>query len=178
MSGNIQLSARNFAAKMSVRCKHKLLFFEQRASRLLKSVRARRTLHTCTASDVLSLVGIVAGAAACGLWLGSSTAALFVFILLLLLARMGRSLERITALLRTQSAAALSLNWRPASGGTANARNIYVSTKAMERLRPWVEDESSLSEESAKAYCSVLLDTLAILDPKLASRAQAEDTWS
>jgi hypothetical protein len=47
---------------------------------------------------------------------------------------------------------------------------MYVGTeinaKAIEHLLPWVKDESSLTEESAKAYCSVLLDTLATPHPK------------
>ncbi len=46
--------------------------------------------------------------------------------------------------------------------------NFEVSARAIEHLLPWVKDEASLTEESAKAYCSVLLDTLATLHPKFA----------
>jgi hypothetical protein len=43
-----------------------------------------------------------------------------------------------------------------------------MSTEAIEHLLPWVKDETALTEESAKAYCSVLLDTLATPNPKFA----------
>lgn len=176
MRGIIQ-SARNFAGRIITRCGKLILLMEQRAGLWLKGVRTGRRFRLRSVFDVLSLLAGVAGAVACGLWLDSFAAGLFAFIFLLQLGRVIRSLERITAVLRTQSAPA-SFNWRPPVREPANARSIYVSAKAMERLRPWVEDEGSLTEESAKAYCAVLLDTLAILDPKLAGRAPAEDTWS
>lgn len=177
MRGIVQ-SARNFAGRIIGRCRKLILLIEQRAGLWLKGVRTGRRFRVRSVSDVISLLAGVAGAVACGLWLESIAAGLLAFILLLQLGRMVRSLERIAAVLKTQSAAPLLPHWRPAAREPANARSIYVSAKAMERLRPWVEDEGSLTEESAKAYCAVLLDTLAILDPKLAGRAGAEDTWS
>ncbi len=171
-------SARDLTGRIIRRCQDSILLIEQRAGFWLKRLRAGRRFRLRSVSDFLSLLAGVAGAVACGLWLDSIAAGLFAFILLLQLGRMVRSLERIAAVLKTQSAAPLLPHWRPPVREPASARSIYVSAKAMERLRPWVEDEGSLTEESAKAYCAVLLDTLAILDPKLAGRAPAEDTWS
>jgi hypothetical protein len=124
----------------------------------------------------LPLIAILTGAAACALWLNSIAAGVFALILLFLLSNIGRSLQDIAGLLRTQSAFALHPAWHTPSVEGPTQHNIYISAKAMERLRPWVEDESSLTEESAKAYCSVLLDTLAMLRPTMAGRARVEDS--
>jgi hypothetical protein len=135
-----------------------------------------RRLSPQSVRKALPLTAIIAGAAAAALWLNSIAAGVFVLILLFLLSNIGRSLQHIVGLLRTQSAAALHPAWRAPSVEGPNQHNIYISVKAMERLRPWVDDESSLTEESAKAYCSVLLDTLAMLRPMMAGRARVEDS--
>lgn len=176
MRGNIQRSARTFASNVYGWCKYNILRLGQDISRLLRNSSIKPLLSQQSVHKTLPLVGIVAGAVACGLWLNSTAAGVFALILLFLLLSIVKSLDRIAALLRTQSAVPLHSNWRASSLETASQRNIYISAKAMERLRPWVEDESPLTEESAKAYCSVLLDTLAILRPGLAGRAHAEDS--
>jgi hypothetical protein len=164
------------AGSMSSWCKRSVLRLEQRTSRLLKSAHIKRHLSRQSVRRSLPLIGIVAGAAACALWLNSAAAGVFALILLFLLSNIGRSLEHIVGLWRTQSAAALHPAWRAPSIEGPNQHNIYISAKAMERLRPWVEDESTLTEESAKAYCSVLLDTLAMLRPTMAGKAWVEDS--
>jgi len=62
----------------------------------------------------------------------------------------------------------LSENSNGSSVAMRSERDFEVSTRAIEHLRPWVEDETSLTEERAKACCAVLLDTLATLHPKFA----------
>ena len=176
MHSNIQRSAQGLAVSISSRCKDSFLRLEQRSRRLLKNVHVRRYLPRQSVRKVLPLTAIIAGAAACALWLNSSAAGVFALILLFLLSNIGRSLQHIAGLLRTQSAAALHPAWRAPSVEGPAQPNIYISAKAMERLRPWVEDQSSLTEESAKAYCSVLLDTLAILRPTMAGRVRLEDS--
>jgi hypothetical protein len=161
---------------MSSWCRQSVLRVEQGTSQLLKRVHIKRRLSRQSARRALPLVGIVAGAAACALWLNSTAAGVFALILLFLLSNIGRSLQHIVGLLRTQSAVALHPTWRAGSIEGPSQHNIYISAKAMERLRPWVEDEGSLTEESAKAYCSVLLDTLAMLRPTMAGRARVEDS--
>lgn len=178
MYSDVQPSVRTFASNMSGWYSRNILGLRQHAVRLRKRVLVIRQLRGQSLYAFLSAIGIIVGAAAGGLWLNSSAAGLFALILLLLLASIGRSLQRIAGLLRMQPGAPLYPTWSVPKTGTASERNIYISAKAMERLRPWVEDQSSLTEESAKAYCSVLLDTLAILDPKLAGRAGAGDIWS
>ena len=161
---------------MSSWCKRSVLRLEQHTSRLLKSAHIKRHLSRQSVRKALPLIGIVAGAVACALWLNSTAAGVFAFILLFLVSNIGTSLQHIAGLLRTQSAAALHPAWRAPSVESPDQHNIYISAKAMERLRPWVEDESTLTEESAKAYCSVLLDTLAMLRPTIAGRARVEDS--
>ena len=176
MRGNIQRSARTFASNVYGWCKYNIMRLGQNISHLLKNSGIKQRLSRQSVRKTLPLVGIIAGAVACGLWLNSTAAGVFALILLFLLSSIVQSLDRMAALMRTQSVAPLHSNWRASSLETPSQRNIYISAKAMERLRPWVEDQSPLTEESAKAYCSVLLDTLAILRPGLAGRAHAEDS--
>ena len=176
MHSNIQGSARSLASSISAWCRDSFLSLEQRTSRVLNNVRIKRHLSRQSVRKALPLIGIIAGAAACALWLNSIAAGVFALIVLFLLSNIGRSLQHIAGLLRTQSAAALHPAWRTTSLEGPNQHSIYISVKAMERLRPWVDDESTLTEESAKAYCSVLLDTLAMLRPTMAGRARVEDS--
>lgn len=176
MNGNLQRSARTLAGNVFGWCSYHVLRLGQGTGRLLKKAGIKRHLSSQTLRKALPLMGTIAGAVAFALWLDNIAAGVFAFILLFLLSRIGRSLEHIAAQQRTQSAAALHPTWRAPSQEPAKERNIYISSKAMERLRPWVEEDSSLTEESAKAYCSVLLDTLAMLHPRLAGRGQAEDS--
>ena len=176
MHSNIQRSAQSLAGSISDWCSDSFLRFEQRTRRFLKNARVKHLLSRQSVRKALPLTAIIAGAAACALWLDSIAAGVFALILLFLLSNIGRSLQHITGLLRTQSVAALHPAWRTPSVEGPNQHNIYISAKAMERLRPWVEDESPLTEESAKAYCSVLLDTLAMLRPTMAGRARMEDS--
>lgn len=176
MHAGIQRSTRAFAVNLAAWYRHAVLRMKQHARALRKNLGLNRFLFGKSVRQVLWLAGIIAGAAACADWLDSRAAGVLALILLLLLASIGRSLERIAASMRTQPAAYVSPSTSAVE--TTEQRKIYISAKAMERLRPWVEDESSLTEESAKAYCSVLLDMLAMLHPQLSSRAGAEDKWS
>lgn len=174
MHSTIQNSFRGLVGSISGGCRDKFLILEQRIRRLLKNTGVKRHLSRQWVRKALPLMGIIAGAAGCALWVNSTAAGVFAFILLFLLSNVGRSLQHIAGLLRTQSGGTLYSASRAPEA--TNQPNIYISAKAMERLRPWVEDQSSLTEESAKAYCSVLLDTLAMLRPTLGGRARFEDS--
>ena len=176
MHSSTQHSARSLRSSISGWCSDSFLSLEQRTRRVLTNARIKHRLSQKSVRKALPLIGMIAGAAACALWLNSIAAGAFAFIVLFLLSNIGRSLQHIAGLLRAQSAAALHPAWRAPSVEGPNQPNIYISTKAMERLRPWVDDESALTEESAKAYCSVLLDTLAMLRPTMAGRARVEDS--
>jgi hypothetical protein len=176
MHAGIQGPTRSFAIQLLAWYNHAVLRMKQRARELRKNLRVKRPLGRGRLYPFFSLAAIIAGATGCALWLDSKAAGVFALGLLFLMANINKSLERIAAGIRTQPAAAL--HEHAAHAEPKDARKIFISTKAMERLRPWVEDESSLTEESAKAYCSVLLDTLAMLHPRLTDTTYAEDKWS
>jgi|ERR1700730_4275236 hypothetical protein len=112
------------------------------------------------------LVGVLAGAAAFGFWWGSISAGLFACFALFFLAGIYNAVRQIVATLRWEHDP--NSNWNTSSAAERSERTFEVSARAIEHLRPWVKGETSLTEESAKAYCSVLLDTLAALHPKSA----------
>ena len=120
--------------------------------------------------DTIPPVAVLAGAAAFGFWWDNVSAGLFACFALFFLAGIYKALRQIVAALRWEhdSIIAANSNWNASSIAEQGERNVEIGAKAIEHLRPWVKDETSLTEESAKAYCSVLLDTLAALHPELA----------
>ena len=121
--------------------------------------------------NTIPLVAVPGGAIAFGFWQDSVSAGLFACFALFLLAGNHKALREIVATLRwgADRIAAANANWNTSSAAERSEPNFEISAKAIEHLLPWVKDETSLTEESAKAYCSVLLDTLATLHPKLQS---------
>jgi hypothetical protein len=120
--------------------------------------------------DAIPSVAVIGGAVAFGFWWDSISAGLFACFALFLLADIYKALRQIVATHRWQSDRTIAAN---ANGNTSRIAersepNLEINAKAIEHLLPWVKDETSLTEESAKAYCSVLLDTLATLHPKFA----------
>jgi hypothetical protein len=111
---------------------------------------------------------VLAGAAAFGFWWDSVSAGLFACFALFFLAGIYKGLRQLVATLRWEHdrIIAANSNWNTSGTVERSERNFEVGARAIEHLRPWVEDETALTEESAKAYCSVLLDTLATLHPK------------
>src|SRR5712692_8529049 len=115
-------------------------------------------------------VAVLAGAVAFGFWWNSISAGLFACFALFFLAGIYKALRQIVATLRREPDCMIAAN---SNGNTSSIaerseRNLEVSARAIEHLRPWVQDETSLTEEGAKACCAILLDTLAGLHPKLA----------
>ena len=115
-------------------------------------------------------LAVVGGAAAFGFWQDSISAGLFACFALFFLAGIYKGLRQLVATLRWEHARiiAANSNWNTSGTVERSERNFEVGAKAIEHLRPWVQDETALTEERAKAYCSVLLDTLATLHPKFA----------
>ena len=120
--------------------------------------------------DTMPPVAVVGGAVAFGFWQESIIAALFACFALFFLAGIYKGLRQLVATLRWEHdrIIAANSNWNTSGTVERSERNFEVGAKAIEHLRPWVEDETALTEERAKAYCSVLLDTLATLHPKFA----------
>ena len=118
--------------------------------------------------NVIPPVAVLAGAAAFGFWWGSISAGLFACFALSFLAAIYKALRQIVSILHWERDCKLSENSNGSSVAMRSERDFEVSTRAIEHLRPWVEDENSLTEERAKACCAVLLDTLATLHPKFA----------
>src|SRR5438552_15670341 len=115
--------------------------------------------------DTILAVAVLAGAVAFGFWWDSLSAGLFAGFALFFLAGIHRALRHIVANLRWEPDRMVAANSNGNTSGIAEGsdRNFEVSVRAIEHLLPWVKDEASLTEESAKAYCSVLLETLAAL---------------
>jgi hypothetical protein len=115
-------------------------------------------------------LAVVGGAAAFGFWQDSIGAGVFACFALFLLAGIYNALRRIVVALRGEpdSMIAANANWKVSRSAERGERNFEMSAEAIEHLLPWVKDETALTEESAKAYCSVLLDTLAARHPKFA----------
>ena len=118
--------------------------------------------------NVIPPVAVLAGAAAFGFWWGSISAGLFACFALSFLAAIYKALRQIVSILHWERDCKLSENSNGSSITMRSEQDFEVSARAIEHLRPWVEDETSLTEERAKACCAVLLDTLATLHPKLA----------
>jgi len=118
--------------------------------------------------NVIPPVAVLAGAAAFGFWWGSTSAGLFACFALSFLAAIYKALRQIVSILHWERDCKLSENSNGSSITMRSEQDFEVSTRAIEHLRPWVEDETSLTEERAKACCAVLLDTLATLHPKFA----------
>ena len=120
--------------------------------------------------DTIPPVGVLAGATAFGFWWNNISAGLFACFALFFLAGIYKALRQIVATLRGKHdrMMAANSNWNTSSIAERSERNFEVSARAIEHLRPWVQDETSLTEEGAKACCAILLDTLAALHPKFA----------
>lgn len=119
--------------------------------------------------NALQLAAVLAGAVAFGFWQDSIGAGVFACFALFLLAGIYKALRQIVATLRGEPdrMIVVNANWKVSRIAERSA-NFEMSTEAIEHLLPWVKDETALTEESAKAYCSVLLDTLAARHPKFA----------
>ena len=101
-------------------------------------------------NDMIPHAGIVVGALAFGIWWNSFAAGLFACIILFFLA----GIYKATA--------------RRVPAGTKGARSTADRSQsntetlaAIENLRSWVANETSPTEESAKASCAVLLEAVA-----------------
>jgi hypothetical protein len=133
-----------------------------------KGVVARLSAHGM--HNIIPPVAVLAGAAAFGFWWERISAGLFAGLALVLLAGIYKALRQIVAALRWEHDRVTAADWNRQTSRIAERsdRNFEIGASAVEHLRPWVKDETSLTEESAKAYCSVLLETLAVLHPKFA----------
>ena len=120
--------------------------------------------------NALQLAAVLAGAVAFGFWQDSIGAGVFACFALFLLAGIYKALRQIVATLRGEPdrMIVVNANWKVSRIAERSEANFEMSTEAIEHLLPWVKDETALTEESAKAYCSVLLDTLAARHPKFA----------
>ena len=120
---------------------------------------------------MISAAAVLAGAAAFGFWSDSISAGLFACVALFLMASIYEALRQLVATFRWEHdrIIAAASNWNTSGTVERRERNFEVGAKAIEHLRPWVEDETALTEERAKAYCSVLLIRLRPFIPSLQS---------
>src|SRR5713101_6569205 len=159
LTTNIQGRVSRLAAKMQ----RWMTSLVKKAKKAMVLDRSAHWIH-----DTIPPAAVLAGAAAFGFWWDSLSAGLFACFALFFLAGIYRALRHIVANLRWEPDRMVAANSNGNTSGIAERSegNFEVSARAIEHLLPWVKDESSLTEESAKAYCSVLLETLAALHPK------------
>jgi len=107
--------------------------------------------------NAIPLVVIPGGAVSFGFWWNSVSAGLFACFALFFLAGIYKALRQIVAIFRWERdrTVAPNSNWNTSGSVEQSERSLEVGARAIERLWPWVEDETPLTEESAKAYCSV-----------------------
>src|SRR2546426_6075384 len=102
--------------------------------------------------DTILAVAVLTGAVAFGFWWDSLSAGLFACFALFFLAGIHRALRHIVANLRWEPDRMVAANSNGNTSGIAErSERIEVSARAIEHLLPWVKDEASLTEESAKA---------------------------
>ena len=169
----IQLSAGSLATNIQGRVSRLATKMQRWIASLVKNAKMGMfaSLSANWVHNEIPPVAVLAGAVAFGFWQDSIIAALFACFALFLLAGIYKALRQIVAALRREPDRifAANPNWNISGIAERSEPNFEISAKAIEHLLPWVKDETSLTEESAKAYCSVLLDTLATLHPKLQS---------
>ena len=161
LATNVQSRISPFATKMQ-------RWIASLAKRVKKDMVA--DLSASWIQNAIPPVAVIGGAVAFGFWWDSINAGLFVCFALFLLAGIYKALRQIVATLRREPDRifAANPNWNISRIAERSEPNFEINAKAIEHLLPWVKDETSLTEESAKAYCSVLLDMLATLHPKFA----------
>ena len=159
LTTNIQGRISRLATKMQ----RGIASLVKKAKKAMVFDRSARWIH-----DAIPPAAVLAGAAAFGFWWDSVSAGLFACFALFFLAGTYTGLRQLVTTLRWEHdrIIAANSNWNTSGTVERSERNFEVGAKAIEHLRPWVEDETALTEERAKAYCSVLLDTLATLHPK------------
>ncbi len=113
------------------------------------------------ADELIPPLGILMGALALGWWQQSFAAALFAGIGLFFLASIDKTTKRTFAAIRR-----LGNGSRVAdAAGSAPEKSEGVRSDALDEaigcLKPWLTNEASLTEESAKQCCAVLVDSVA-----------------
>ena len=160
LATNVQGRISPFATKMQ-----RWITFLVKVNREMVANLSTNWIH-----DAIPPVAVIGGAVAFGFWQSSIIAALFACFALFLLAGIYKGLRQIVAALRREPDRifAANPNWNISRIPERSEPNFEISATAIEHLLPWVKGETSLTEESAKEYCSVLLDTFAALHQKCA----------
>ena len=161
LATNVQARISPFATKMQ----RWIAFLVKKVMRDTVANLSTNWIH-----DTIPPVAVIGGAVAFGFWQSSIIAALFTFFALFLLAGIYKALRQIVAALRREPDRIITANekWNISRIAERSEPNFEISATAIEHLLPWVKGETSLTEESAKEYCSVLLDTFGALHQKCA----------
>ncbi len=144
LTTNIQGRISRLAAKMQ----RWITSLVKKAKKAIVFDRSAHWIH-----DTIPPAAVLAGAAAFGFWWDSVSAGLFACFALFFLAGIYKGLRQLVATLRWEHdrIIAANSNWNTSGTVERSERNFEVGVKAMEHLRPWVEDETALTEERAKA---------------------------
>ncbi|HYL12558.1 MAG TPA: hypothetical protein VEV41_05965 [Terriglobales bacterium] len=134
--------------------------WQQTRSLMVKVASLPKKAKHRQADDLIPPLAILMGAGAFGWWRQSFAAALFAGVGLSFLAVIYNNTERMLATLRrSESEPRFEEVGARALAGPA-PENSGALNQAIGCLKPWLADEVSLTEENAKQYCAVLLDSV------------------
>jgi len=141
--------------------RQRILPLANRAARWYGNIKISRP-SAGLASDLIPPVGIIVGAVAFGFWWSSLAAGLFACFGLFFLAGIYKATGRIVAaVLRWEGdRVAGTADWDAALGDQSHRSVEAVA--AIEKLKSWVANETSPTEEDVKASCAVLLQSVAL----------------
>jgi hypothetical protein len=125
----------------------------------LKKAKSRQ------AEYLISFLATLMGAAAFGLWQQSFAAALFAGVGLSLLAGIYNNSERTLAALERREGEQHCEDVDAHALAGPSMANSGTLDQAIGYLKPWLANEVSLTEENAKEYCALLLDSVGARTP-------------
>jgi len=128
---------------------------------MIKTASLVKKTSSQHANDLVLSLGILIGAVAFGLWRQSFAAALFAGVPLFFLAGIYRTTEQTLAAVRKSNVEPRFENADSHTPAEPEPENSDAVNEAIACLTPWIANEVSLTEESAKECCAVLLASAA-----------------
>jgi hypothetical protein len=110
--------------------------------------------------SLIPTLAFLMGAVAFGLWQQSFAAALFAGVGLSLLAGIYHKTEQMLGVLRRSEYGPHFADVSARALAEPTTENSGALNQAIGSLKPWLANEVSLTEENAKEYCAVLLDSV------------------
>jgi hypothetical protein len=132
----------------------------QQAHRKIKVASLTKKARPQQSDGLIPTLAFLMGAVAFGLWQQSFAAALFAGVGLFLLAGIYHKTERMLGVLRRSEYGPHFADVSARALAEPTTENSGALNQAIGSLKPWLANEVSLTEENAKEYCAVLLDSV------------------